>query len=631
MPLAALLSVLPGLQTPAPEPAAPRARGWDDFPVFVWRETYAGKPLPTELAEPFGGVILMRNEDSDWARERGLAYLVWNVAGRDALHLDADEAWNARVEQWIETQDERLLVREPCLNDPQTIAELFSTLDATIATHGRDRALGFVLGDEVSLTPNGAPFDLCRCPHCESRWRAYARERGLPERAPLTDEVRIAMLDGDDSKLGPWLARRRFERENMLALLQDLARRADAFRGPVGVLGIGDETPFGGLDVQACLRFLRLSECYPVAEAREIEWTARLDVPEYEPWPPPSLATVFLQDETPDGAAWVAWDHWMRGGTGLVVWSDEHLGKKPDHTRRLAGAVATIRNQRFDRSWPRQFPLGEVGGVALVRDADSVAYAWMRDALLDGPTWPRRLPSHQAEHGSRERGVQAWRKAIQDAGLRPGALSLQSVGESQVRHTSTTFPVLVLVELAVLGDDDRRRLERHLDAGRVLVVHGELGTFDRAGNRRATSVLEELRARAPARVLDGSAPSRALVARALEHAGMSGGPPLELGPAMRDVDWLVTASPKRTMASRFLREPLTTWNVALLPNLPTADQRARLRPIPLEIEPPSGWSLRWVHPPPEAQRVLPAGDAAVFVLTLIDAPDPTPEEGTGPR
>ena len=80
-----------------------RPPGWDDFPVFVWRSEHAGKPPPDELVRPFGGVILMREEDSAWARERGLAYLVWNVAGRDALHLDADEAWNARVERWTQS------------------------------------------------------------------------------------------------------------------------------------------------------------------------------------------------------------------------------------------------------------------------------------------------------------------------------------------------------------------------------------------------------------------------------------------------------------------------------------------------------------------------------------------------
>src|SRR5262245_24709500 len=202
----ALAALLLAVQTPAPLAPQPTALGWDDFPVFVWRETYAGKPLPEELVAPFGGVILMRDEDSGWARERGLAYLVWNVAGRDALHLDADEKWNERVEQWIRTHDEKLLVREPCLNDPKTIAQMYAMLDASLAKHGTHPGLGFVLGDEVGLTPNGDPFDLCRCEFCAAKWKDYARSWGLTERPPLTDEVRQALLDDDFSTLGAWLA-----------------------------------------------------------------------------------------------------------------------------------------------------------------------------------------------------------------------------------------------------------------------------------------------------------------------------------------------------------------------------------------------------------------------------------------
>jgi hypothetical protein len=45
----------------------------------------------------------------------------------------------------------------------KTIAELHATLETTLKKHGEHPGLGFVLGDEVSLTPNGDPFDLCRC------------------------------------------------------------------------------------------------------------------------------------------------------------------------------------------------------------------------------------------------------------------------------------------------------------------------------------------------------------------------------------------------------------------------------------------------------------------------------------
>jgi hypothetical protein len=373
--------MLPGIllglvQAPAAgAPAAePRARGWDEFPVFVWREKYAGKPLPAELAEPFGGVILMREEDSSWARERGLSYLVWNVAGRNALHLDADDAWNARVEEWIQTHDEKLLVREPCLNDPKTIEGLCRTLDATIAKHGEHPGLGFVLGDEVGLTPNGDPFDLCRCERCEAKWKEYAQARGLPERAPLTDEVRLALTEDDFSTLGAWLARRRFERQEFTAVLFGLAQhiRGLAFPPlcgpgshgalPLGLLGIAGTTAFGALDLPALGR-LDFFELYPVRDTRELQ----LALPELQPRAYASgtggptrgcITTIFVGDESPETAAEHVWEHWLRGGNALVLWNDARLEARPaastagEIVRRIRTTIAASSPRAAD--WPER-------------------------------------------------------------------------------------------------------------------------------------------------------------------------------------------------------------------------------------------------------------------------------------
>src|SRR6185436_11851264 len=109
--------------------------------------------------------------------------------------------------------------------DPKTIAELHATLATTLKKHGEHPGLGFVLGDEVSLTPNGDPFDLCRCGRCEERWAEYARAHGLSGRAPLTDEVRVSLADGDFTSLAAWLARRRFDRALVRERLEELARR----------------------------------------------------------------------------------------------------------------------------------------------------------------------------------------------------------------------------------------------------------------------------------------------------------------------------------------------------------------------------------------------------------------------
>lgn len=631
--LLALLLFAP--QAP-PEPEAPRARGWSDFPVFVWRERYAGKPLPEELIEPFGGVILMRDEDSVWARARGLSYLVWNAAGRDALHLDADETWNTRVETWIETRDERLLVREPCLNDPATIAGLHATLARTIAKHGAHPGLGFVLGDEVSLTPNGDPFDLCRCGHCEARWKVYAEARGLPERAPLTDEVLAGLRAKDHSRLGAWMARRRFDQDRIVEVIEELSRASTRSAGwslggaYAGLLGCKGQTAFGGVALERVVGSLGLVECYPLDSARELAATtpglwrhALHGSTGPDDGPSTWLSTIFLGDASPAELAWSVYDAWLRGASGLVLWSDADLaGSSSDARTRLTEAVATIRSSSFlqeDGATETALRFRPGGGaIAVVRDADATALSFLRDALGDGATWPRRKASYQHEHGRLERKVEGWMRLIEDCQLEPAAIALSAVcGNCRVGG----LEVLVLPEVLVLGDDDIERLSAYVAGGGWLVIDGTLGWVDRDGRPRDG---DGLRARLggahPARVLD--APSgtaqyldtrldlergeelRRFVldlpplvrARANEAAPAR---PTFSGEAAR-VPWLV----RRSSSSPARRE------YTLLPNYEnTEKRRSLLRDLPLDgVRAPAGHELEWILP--AEGKVLRAGDVA---------------------
>ncbi|NOT31413.1 MAG: hypothetical protein HOP15_13280 [Planctomycetes bacterium] len=626
--LAALLFALqiPAPDGAAPDLAAPRARGWGDFPVFVWREKYAGKPLPDELALPFGGVILMREEDSAWARERGLSYLVWNVAGRDALHLDADEAWNARVEKWIETRDEKLLVREPCLNDPATIERLYTTMDATRAKHGEHPGLGFVLGDEVGLTPNGDPFDLCRCGFCEVKWKQHARENGLPERAPLTDEVRVALLQDDHSLLGAWLALRRFNercvRETVLNLRERGLGSVKPKHGwsssrslfgkiPFGLLGCGAPAAFGATRHDLCADLFDFVECYPVAEAREqllsFPHTSVHGGHGFAGQPSTSgatLATIFVADETPDGAAWRVWEHWLRGGRGLVLWSDSALERHPEHLARLAQAVSDIRSL-MKRGI---VTLLEQNGGAIVTDADSVAASFLREALMDGPTWPRRRAGYQAEHGVRERKVRSWLRWIEDAGFLPAALPLDAVQGD----CASEYGFLVLPEILVVNETDVVHLEQFVAAGGTLFVDGTLGWVDRHGLPREEDLFERLRAKDPERVLRPPAelasyldtrlaPERTGKRTAAQSLAARGSWWLALEPYLGDgaraFPWLAA----RSQNGAFV----------LLPNLTDSEQRRGLRDLelgmPLE-------QAAWIHP--RNGEPLRAGDAAVLMPKL---------------
>ena len=616
--------------------ASPPARGWDDFPVFVWRERHAGKPLPEELSAPFGGVILMREEDSGWARERGLSYLVWNVAGRDALHLDADEAWNERVEKWIATRDEKLLVREPCLNDPATLARLHATLDATLARHGAHPGLGFVLGDEVSLTPNGDPFDLCRCERCESKWREHARAHGLPERAPLTDEVRQRLVEDDFSLLGPWLARRRFDQDQLVRLLEELAPRcgmSPSWTGPgpyLGLLGCSGQTAFGGVALERLTDRIGLVECYPVGDSRELvathPWLERHSL-EHSTGPVDqarALTTLFVREETAAGLAWQVFDAWIRGCAGMVLWNDADLEALPSASRaRLSEAVAAVRGMEWhfpDDPSPTRLRMGRrPRTVAIVRDADSTAASFLRDALLDGPTWPRRKAAYQRLHGRLERKVETWLRLLEDCGFRPGSLPLASV----CARCTSQFDVLVLPELLVVDEDDVERLRAYVEAGGTLVIDGTLGWVDREGAAWNRAVRERLREKHPERVVD--APDgvlRYLVERLdVERRLAARRFVLELPAVQRWRRSIGQGLPSFTGDAAELAwyvaqfDPSETrTGLALLPNCATAAERAKLRDVDLRgIRAPEGSTIEWIHP--RGGDVLRAGDAAVFLLT----------------
>ena len=121
---------------------------------------------------------------------------------------------------------------------------------------------------------------------------------------------------------------------------------------------------------------------------------------------------VFPESGGPPAAAWQVWEHFLRGGDGLVLWSDRELSRDEGLRGWLADTVSEVRRvQRELGSWRP-----EPSGAAIVHSPDSIAVAWLEDALLDGPTWPNRLARYQREHGTRDRSLRAWLRLFEDVG-----------------------------------------------------------------------------------------------------------------------------------------------------------------------------------------------------------------------
>jgi hypothetical protein len=575
----------------AQQPADARA-AWERFPVLVWTQT----EKPVELVAEFGGACVQRTADARWLDERGLDWFVFNAPGRDDLHLDREnERYQKRWKRWYETRDPELLVREPCLADPATRERLDRLLDESLAARGGRTGLGVSLGDEIGLTPGGAPDDVCQCARCEAAWQRFLERRGeesIELAGVSTDATRLALADGDTSALAPWIARREFHQRQVLDVVAELAQRVRKRSPgtPVGLLGLSAQTAFGGVAIERVLPLLDFVECYSNGNARELAFTLRK--PEQR-----VVLTIFDDPNGPDFAAWQAWEHWMRGGDGLVVWSEKELTEHPEFRARLARAVRDIREvqEAIGRFRP------EPRGIAVVHDFDSLAASWMRDAMLDGPTWPKRLQSHQEERGSLESARRRGLDALENEGTQPGALPLDQVGAEIVAR----FPVLVLDHVAVLDEGERERIASYVEAGGALCVGDEVGWIDERGAALGDEQLAVLRERPPnvVRRAPAAIPRAWLEAQRVELA------PFELGESLREWRWIRT----------WVRDG-SGWLCAALPR-PLAPPQYESNKTPsfptaIHLAPRENVTVQWIHPRPEVDGrvLLPAGDAAVFRL-----------------
>ena len=580
--------------------------------------------MPEVLVHDFGGVNVEGPDPATWALAEGLDFYVGHAPGRNDLHIDSDREWYAAL--WQEYWDERDpagLLREPCLSEPKSLEVLDARLQRSASARDNQHGLGLSLGDEISLTPWGAPFDLCGSVACRERYQGFVRahepwktlfadvEGAAP--FPDTDSTRLAWVDGDARHVRAWLARRDFHHDVLIETLAHLAQSArEASPGtPVGLFGQSGRTAFGDVGVEQVLPLLDFLEVYRLRDSRELLYTLRR--PEQR-----SYLTVFPDENAPDGPAWIAWEHWLRGGDGLVLWSDRELLAQPDYRKRMARAVNDLRGlrTRFGSWAPRP------KGAALIHSPDALALSWLRDALHDGPTWMRRFASYQSEHGTREELLRGMLRLLEDCGNLPGSVPLDTIDG----HIAQRFPLLVAPQLLIVDDAEERRLRAHLAAGGQLLVCGDFATYTRAGERREGSLLADLQGTFGERVrrfeLDGARYILDRQALPRPYVEERRGALAALLPKGSAPTWRVASEPNETLWLRAQQydSQTGTWICAAMPNAQEPGQRSALQAMNVSIEGLEGLQLEWVHPPPlegqaaDEPRLLKPGDALVFLL-----------------
>ena len=350
-------------------------------------------------------------------------------------------------------------------------------LRASIAALDGEFGFGLALGDEPGLTPFGDPLD--------QAWRgSMPGDFRLPTSMPTETALNFASAPAE------WLATRSAERAGFTGVLSWMAAktREVAPDAPIGLLGLGDEDAYRGLDLARIASTFDFVETYPGGLATaQVRTQLAPDEPVPDLW-----RTVFATHAEPADLTHQVLAHVLDGARALVLWSDRALVGRPDRLEALGQGASRA------RAWLESYPdfPGAPRGVAILRDFDSVAAGFHSLARRQGGDWRALLGGWRRQHAPRQRAEDGLRYLLEDLGLTPGVVQANAYQP----RASSTFPVWIAIHHRVLSQATERGLRAHLAAGGRLWLAGRCFVQDSEGRALQPDLERELTEQHPGRV-----------------------------------------------------------------------------------------------------------------------------------
>ncbi len=495
--------LLPGV-VPAQVPRAP----WKGFQVILWA---FGDPAPPGLAGTLRklGVTALNCEfcrPSPWVKAAGLPVYVGHAAGKGFLYM-RERNWKAVFDPWYRSRKPSLLVRRPCLSDPAAFGRALERLRETLSRLPRGRVLAFSLDDEISATRFIDPIDFCRGPFCLAAFRAYLREKyGSLDALASRWGVRLSSwkdvlpptTDGTRRRAGKELYPEDLSRWNDHLDFRDhlLADRVSRLLAagrkwapglPCGFLGGQAPAAWGGYDWSRLAPLADFLEVYDTGGAREV--TASLTPPGAK-----RVETLFLGGN-PDLLRARFYGMLAAGLSGTILWSSRKLldrrGRPRAAARALAGAFREAAGP-VGRALAGSVPDPETQGVVLLESQPSIRLHWWKDALGDGPSWPRRFGSFEAAHSTSMATRVSWIRLLEDLGFQPRFLAERNLERELFRPGGNRPRLLVLPRAVALAGKTCALVRAFVKKGGVVAADGETALYDDSLHRRKKGGLDDL-------------------------------------------------------------------------------------------------------------------------------------------
>lgn len=395
-----------------------------------------------------------------------------------------DAKFAEKSAKYPQTKDKALLVREPCLNDPEYRSKLSDALRDRVREAAKvGLSYDYCMGDEMSLTHYTQYYDYCFSDYTLAAFREWLKHEypGVEDlnRAWGTDyaswdQVMPMTLDEvrGRANAAPWAEFRTFMNDNLAdfyAFVQKTIREVD-LEAKCGLSGTQEPKPGNGMDWWKLSRAFSYYHSYNTGWSNEMRRsfaaeTGVRQTPYYAGYWQGGRRLEYnmmwcLLHDTKGISCWT---------TPLLVYPDFTLTEAGEDTRRL---VHELRDGLWDavRAGRRL-----QDGIALHYSQPSINAA----LLLD--------------HDSHIVQVRdAWVKLLEDLGLQYDFVAYKQVEAGALTRTPGCYRVFILPESIALSAREVDEIRRFVTAGGTVIADGWCGLMDERCVRHERPALDEV-------------------------------------------------------------------------------------------------------------------------------------------
>jgi len=380
-------------------------------------------------------------------------------------------------DEYVRTHDKKYLQRAWCLNADDTREHVAAKLEKVAAAVAKYRPIGYVCGDELSVTYYTTPFDYDFTPGCLDKFRQWLQQQ-YPTLAALNtewdtdfatwDEVMPMTADevGERANYAPWADHRTFMEITFADFLRWMDDTLESYDpgARLGTSGSQAASAYGGYD------WWRLTDAFDFIQAYDHQNTGEMHRSFHDmlaaPWWGYGATDPALEHQL--------WRRLLNDNAGAMYFSCASL-IKPDYTYTQTAAEGRLHIREMRNGLARLLHAcdGRAADVYMHYSHPSIHAAFITGGE---PTFK----NNQA----------GWLKAIEDSALQMKFLSYAQIEQGEL--TKLMPAAFILPYSVAISDKEAQQMKAYVEAGGTLIADARTGLMDQHCAPRAAGALDEL-------------------------------------------------------------------------------------------------------------------------------------------